>query len=84
MGSDLRERAFALYRPPFKHVGGYIYDSRDEVVADGFSTTEAVVRVRGWGRIGYEENAEALYFTVGDLIAEALTEAWNRRATKET
>lgn len=75
-----RDAAMALYTPPFKHLYGYIYDSKGLMVADsgdveGPKSVEAAVasRVRGWGRIGYMPDAKALQDEVGVMMAEALT-----------
>ncbi len=79
---NLRERAFKLYRAPFRYEMGYVWDARNEMVADdhvaGAAELEAVppVRVRGWGRIGYLPGSESLQDMVGALIAEALTKLW--------
>ena len=87
-----RAAALALYKPPFKFSMGYIYDGGSRMVADqdGFGEDSKVfesvaARVRGWGRIGYMPDAEQLQDEVGAVIAEALTEFWNRaaRASKE-
>jgi len=82
---DIRKRALRLYRPPFKYEGGYIWDAKGEMVADGnaegltLADDPATVRVRGWGRIGYEKDSEALYDAVGEEIAAALTAHWQKR-----
>jgi outer membrane phospholipase A len=87
---SLRKRALALYKPPFKFQYGYIYDSEGNVVADNSSERDEEVtcssaengnlllRVRGWGRIGYMENPEQLQDTVGELIVEALNAYWEK------
>ena len=67
--SNLRERAVALYKPPFKFFGGYIWDSEGQMVADNHVDEDAqILRVRGWGRISYLENPEELQDEVGELI----------------
>lgn len=71
----LRSTAVALYRPPFRYECGYIYDADRRVVADS-DGQDAVMRVRGWGRIGYLPDAGALQDKVGELIAESLTKHW--------
>jgi hypothetical protein len=81
-----RAAALALYKPPFMFVHGYIFDADSRMVADqdGFQggvETHIAARVRGWGRIGYMPDAEALQDEVGAVIAEALTEFWTARAT---
>ena len=79
-----RAAALALYRPPFKFRGGYIHDAGGHMVADqdGFGEGSKVfdsiaARVRGWGRIGYMPDAEALQDEVGAVIADALTAYWS-------
>lgn len=82
MAEDLQTRAWKLYRPPFRYEHGYIFDREGNTVADGGeggNTALGVVRVRGWGRIGYMPDAEELQDAVGDLIAKALTIYWNER-----
>jgi len=73
---DIRRRAFALYKPPFRYEGGYIWDGKGEMVADGRVDSDIGPRVRGWGRMKYMPNAEELYAATGHLIAEALTKFW--------
>lgn len=95
MTYDLRNRALALYSGPFRFDphGGYIWAEGGgegvEMVADRAGGVNApaadpaaVTRVRGWGRIGYMEDAAALHDAAGELIAEALTEYWERHAPK--
>ncbi len=80
-----RAAALAIYTPPFRFVHGYIYDASSRMVADqgGFDGAADTVagavaaRVRGWGRIGYMPDAEALQDEVGAVIAEALTAFWH-------
>ena len=87
MSDDLRKRAFDLYRAPFRYECGYIWDAAGEMVADdradaGDKSAEErslAVRVRGWGRIAKLPDAEKLQDTVGQFIAEALTELWQKR-----
>lgn len=73
----MRAKALALYVPPFRHEKGYIYDSVDNVVADDGKPQLAVpARVRGWGRIGYMENAAELQDEIGAILVEALNDFW--------
>ena len=83
--SDLKQCALALYKPPFRRVHGYIYDADSRVVADDAAATDedAALRIRGWGRIQYLTDPEALQDAAGDLIAEALTEYWQCRTQPE-
>ena len=46
------------------------------MVADDGALGEAIVRVRGWGRISYLENPKALQDEVGAIIVEALNDFW--------
>jgi len=77
MDDELRKRALALYRPPFRFDHGYFRDSNYEMVADNHGD-DGEIRVRGWGRIGYMVKPAELQDAVGELIAEALTEYWQR------
>lgn len=72
--SDLRDKAKELYKPPFRHDRGYIFDADSNMVADDAEAN--IMRVRGWGRIGYMEDPELLQDEVGVMIAEALTAYW--------
>lgn len=76
---ELRARAIALYKPPFKFDFGYIWDADGQIVADQKLNEDGqILRVRGWGRISYLENPEALQDEVGEIIAIALSEYWDR------
>lgn len=75
---ELRARAISLYKPPFKFDFGYIWDADGQMVADQKLDEEGqILRVRGWGRISYLENPEALQDEVGEVIALALSDYWN-------
>ncbi|MBG6287713.1 hypothetical protein I5I61_09680 [Pseudomonas nitroreducens] len=78
--SELRKRALALYTPPFVYDkrGGYIWDMKQNMVADNHVDGDQVLRVRGWGRIVYMENPEELQDEFGAMLAEALTEYVDR------
>ena len=73
-----KEEAMALYKPPFKYEGGYIWDADGNMVSDD-DKQNPIQRVRGWGRIGAMQNACELQDKVGTLIAQALTEFWMRK-----
>ncbi|MEX0563129.1 DUF551 domain-containing protein [Raoultella terrigena] len=78
--TDLRNKSIGLYTPPFRFEHGYIWDAKGRMVADNHVDGEdAALRVRGWGRISYMENPEALQDEVGNVIALAMTEFWERR-----
>lgn len=77
--SDIRKRAIDLYKPPFVFYRGYIHDAEGNMVSDDeVDDTDGLHRIRGWGRIQKFEDAENLQDEVGHIIAEALTEYWNR------
>ncbi|MDB5822229.1 MAG: hypothetical protein JWR21_933 [Herminiimonas sp.] len=78
--SETTKQALALYKPPFRFEHGYIFDAEHMMVADD-QGQDVALRVRGWGRISYLPDAEALQDEVGRLIAEALTEYWNRNGS---
>lgn len=89
MSNDLKAQALALYSPPFKFEKGYVWDSKGHMVADDHQGqfNPSALRVRGWGRIvnlkGHEvRELEALQDAVGELIAKALTEFWEREIAK--
>ena len=75
--NQLTKEALKLYWPPFKYEHGYIYDSKNNMVADEVGG-DKIAQIRGWGRISYMEYPEQLQDTVGILIAEALTEFWKK------
>lgn len=74
-----RKAAMAIYTPPFTFEHGYVFDSKRNMVADqgGFgdkNTVEGAValQIRGWGRIGYMPNPEALQDEIGAMVVDAL------------
>ena len=73
---NIRDTAIGLYEPPFSFKCGYIFDKNGQMVADQGGAEGYVMRVRGWGRIGYLENPEALQDEVGEWLAEILTNHW--------
>lgn len=76
----MKDKAKELYTPPFRFEYGYIFDANGSMVADNKTDGEdSALRVRGWGRIQYQENPEQLQDAVGELIAEALTEFWSKK-----
>ena len=81
--SDITSRALALYKPPFRFDKyGYIWDADNNMVADNHIEKEAdgaTLRVRGWGRISYMEDSAQLQDEAGRMIAQALTEYWERK-----
>lgn len=79
-----RKAAMELYKPPFRHIRGYIYDSANHMVADMDSEVRAsvIARVRGWGRIGYMRDAAVLQDEVGDMIADALSAYYELKDAK--
>lgn len=82
MSNELKTKALELYKLPFRFDHGYIFDASGHTVADQGGALDGqlafMAQVRGWGRIGKLENAEAMQDKVGELIAEALTEYWER------
>jgi len=76
------DEAMKLYRPPFRYEHGYIFDADHRMVADN-DGMDTMGRVRGWGRIGALPNTEALQDKVGELIAQALTEFWQKSESLE-
>lgn len=76
-----RNAALALYRPPFTFMHGYIHDADGHMVSDDDGVDKHIAqRVRGWGRMSYMPDAAALQDEVGAVIAQALTEFWERNA----
>lgn len=81
---EMKEKALALYKPPSSFECGYIFDANNQMVADEADADSMInaLRIRGWGRIGYMENPEALQDKVGELIAEALTQYWEGKSAE--
>jgi hypothetical protein len=73
-----KQHALELYTPPFRYYRGYIFDANNNMIADN-PCEDAVVRIRGWGRISYMPEPEKLQDAVGELIAEALNEYYDKR-----
>jgi len=84
---ELTRRALALYKPPFNFNYGYIFDGDHNTVADSGGMDELknmiISRVRGWGRICYMDEPEKLQDKVGELVAVALTEYWERNTAPQ-
>lgn len=81
------EEVLGLYKPPFYHTLGYIFDADNNMVSDDNDTLHrelsagnsfATQRVRGWGRLSYLENPEQKQDKMGEIIAKALTEYWEK------
>jgi hypothetical protein len=78
MNEELKKKAFNLYTAPFSCRYGYIWDAEGNMVADDVGG-DAMLRIRGWGRLGAMEDGDKIQDAVGDLIAEILTDYWNTR-----
>ena len=84
--TELRTRAFALYKPPFRYHAGYIFDADHHMVSD--SEEECFIsRIRGWGRLHGKgamaldpKDAANLQDEVGEMLAEALTAYWESKS----
>ena len=82
--TKIQSAAIDLYKPPFKFECGYIFDSEHNMLADNGGMDELMdgmaARIRGWGRIQYLKDfkPEELQDTVGELVAIALTEYWEK------
>ncbi len=70
--SDLRQRALALYTPPFRYQHGFIFDSAHQVAADDPAERGAAGRVRGWGRIQQMPDGAKLQDEFGKVLVDAL------------
>ena len=80
--SEARRVGMSLYKPPFKYEHGFIFDSNDHIFADDGPTGMLLARIRGWGYIqhagGTTVTAEAIQDELGQVVADALTEFWDR------
>lgn len=85
---SIMSAAFNIYKPPFESgPAGYIFDATGRMVADqagGDCGKGAALRVRGWGRISYMDNPASLQDAIGEHIAEAMTQYWNKHSTHDT
>lgn len=77
MITDFKQTALSLYTPQFKYYRGYIWDATNKMLSDD-GGQNSVQRVRGWGEIQKLPHGEKIQDTVGELIAQALTEFWNK------
>ena len=80
--SDTVERlvmaeAFKLCKPPFFFRAGYIFDDAGNMIADK-AGVGALVRLRGWGRLGGMKSAAEIQDAIGGHIAKAMTEYWEK------
>lgn len=77
-----KQKALQLLKPPFKAEDGYIFDSaepnRNMVADDGEIELGTIARLRGWGRLGYLDNGEQVQDAIGEVIAEALNQYFER------
>lgn len=80
---QFRDLALNLYQIPFKYdpASGYIFDANQNMVTEE-PLGSIVAEVRGWGRIQYKPQPERLQDTVGEMIALALTEYWERNTKR--
>lgn len=81
--NQLKLAALNLYTPPFKYCHGYIYDNKNEVVADQDGVESSIaLQIRGWGHIQYHQEVapSELQDFIGQMTAEALTKYWELRA----
>lgn len=78
MMTETEQAALALYTPPFRYYRGYLWDAKNNMVADD-DAQDVALRVRGWGRISHMEEPEKLQDAVGELMAKALTEYWQKK-----
>lgn len=78
----ISEAALALYEGPFSFDGIYIIDKNGQMVADQGGNGEVrqsiALRIRGWGRVQYLPDPINLQNEIGRMIAEAMTEYWNK------
>ena len=85
MVDQKRKEAMAVYTPPFRYEHGYIFDSNNNMVADDGDMvgdmnvkTAVAAQVRGWGRLGYMPNGAAVQDEIGQMIADALNQYYER------
>lgn len=84
--TPIEKAALDLYTPPFTfdEMGGKIWDAKGNMAADNGDIETYMARVRGWGRIQYLKDfePEELQDAVGEHMAKAMTEYWEKHQTK--
>jgi hypothetical protein len=82
MAQTPKQKAIELLKPPFKFECGYIFDSakNENMVADDGGDIElgTIARLRGWGRLGKLDDGEQVQDAIGEVIAEALNQYFER------
>ena len=82
MAQTPKQKALELLKPPFKFECGYIFDSakNENMVCDDGGEIElgAIARLRGWGRLGKLDDGEQVQDAIGEVIAEALNQYFDR------
>lgn len=82
MSGKHKEQILELYTAPFTHTDGYIFDAKSQMIVDDCGANlEGIVQVRGWGYLNGKLNlddAGDIQDEIGEMIAEALTQYWNK------
>ena len=77
-----KQKALQILKPPFKLINGFIVDSakpnQNIVADDGEVELGTVARLRGWGRLSYMDDGEQVQDAIGEVIAEALNQYFER------
>lgn len=69
--------ALNAFKPPFRYLHGYIWDSEGQMVADNHvESSVPALRVRGWGYLQKLPEGAAVQDALGDALAEAMTLYW--------
>ena len=77
----LEEQALKECKRPFKYYAGYIFDAAGNMFSDAGEGEQ--IRVRGWGRLGYLENGAEVQDAIGQHIANALNDYWEKHGQPE-
>lgn len=81
MAETPKQKAIGLLKPPFKFDNGYIFDgskARNMVCDEGECELGTIARLRGWGRLGNLPDGGEIQDAVGEVIAEALNQYFER------
>jgi len=81
MSQTPKQKALELLKPPFKFECGYIFDSaknQNVVADDGECELGTMARLRGWGRLSKLDDGEQVQDAIGEVIAEALNQYFER------
>lgn len=78
-----KQKAMELLKPPFSFHAGYIFDSaksQNTVADEGDCELGTLARLRGWGRLGYLPDGAEIQDAIGEILAEALNDFFEKHS----